>query len=165
MPNGKTVIVVMGVSGSGKTEIGKRLSKKLSIPFFDGDDFHPEANVKKMSSGSPLNDEDRKEWLVALNKLAVEYKDRGAIIACSSLKKNYRSLLRAGMGNCMVFAYLDGSFELIRSRLEQRKGHFMPLDLLQSQFDALEPPSNAITVSIEETPAKIVKRIIKELYG
>ena len=163
MPNGKTVLIVMGVSGSGKTEIGKRLSKELSRPFFDGDDFHPEANVKKMSAGSPLNDEDRKGWLVALNKLAVEHKDKGAIIACSALKKNYRSLLRAGMGNCMEFVYLDGSFELIKSRLEQRKGHFMPLNLLKSQFDTLEPPSKAITVSIDETPAKVVKSIIKKL--
>ncbi|WP_127137914.1 gluconokinase [Flagellimonas oceanensis] len=163
MPNGKTVIVVMGVSGSGKTEIGKLLSEKLSRPFFDGDDFHPEANVKKMSSGHPLNDEDRKEWLIALNKLAVDHKHKGAIIACSALKKNYRSLLRAGMGNCMTFVYLDGSFELIKSRLEKRKGHFMPINLLQSQFDALEPPSKAIIVSIEETPVKIVKQIMKEL--
>lgn len=163
MPNGKTVIVVMGVSGSGKTEIGKLLSEKLSRPFFDGDDFHPEANVKKMSSGHPLNDEDRKEWLIALNKLAVDHKHKGAIIACSALKKNYRSLLRAGMGNCMIFVYLDGSFDLIKSRLEKRKGHFMPINLLQSQFDALEPPSKAIIVSIEETPVKIVKKIMKEL--
>ena len=164
MPNGKTVIVVMGVSGSGKTEIGKLLSEKLSRPFFDGDDFHPKANVKKMSSGHPLNDEDRKEWLIALNKLAVEHKHKGAIIACSALKKNHRSLLRAGMGNCMTFVYLDGSFELIKSRLEKRKGHFMPTNLLQSQFDTLEPPSKEITVSIEETPVNIVKKIMKELY-
>lgn len=163
MPNGKTVIVVMGVSGSGKTEIGKLLSEKLSRPFFDGDDFHPEANVKKMSSGLPLNDEDRKEWLIALNKLAIEHRHDGAVIACSALKKNYRSLLRAGMGNCMDFVYLDGSFELIKSRLEQRKGHFMPMNLLQSQFDALEPPSKAIKVSIKESPAKIVKQIMKQL--
>ncbi|MDF0716177.1 gluconokinase [Muricauda sp. 334s03] len=163
MPNGKNVIVVMGVSGSGKTEIGKLLSEKLSRPFFDGDDFHPEANVKKMSSGRPLNDEDRKEWLIAINKLAVEHRHKGAIIACSALKKNYRSLLRAGMGNCMAFVYLDGSFELIKSRLEKRKGHFMPMNLLQSQFDTLEPPSKAIIVSIEESPAKIVKKVLKEL--
>lgn len=163
MPHGKTVIIVMGVSGSGKSIIGKMLSEKLSRPFYDGDDFHPEANVKKMSSGNPLNDEDRKEWLVTLNKLALEHRGKGAIIACSALKKNYRSLLRAGMGNCMAFVYLDGSFELIKSRLEERKGHFMSAQLLQSQFDALEPPSKAITVSIEETPAKIVKNIMKEL--
>ncbi|MDF0705968.1 gluconokinase [Flagellimonas okinawensis] len=163
MPNGKTVIVVMGVSGSGKTEIGKLLSEKLSRPFYDGDDFHPEANIQKMSSGTPLNDEDRKEWLISLNKLALEHRQKGAIIACSALKKNYRSLLRAGMGNCIAFVYLDGSFDLIKSRLEKRKGHFMPVHLLQSQFDALEPPSKSISVSIDETPAKIVKEILKQL--
>ena len=165
MPHGKTVIVVMGVSGSGKSVIGKLLSEKLSRPFYDGDDFHPEANVKKMSSGHPLNDEDRKEWLIALNKLALENRQKGAVIACSALKKNYRCLLQAGMGDCMAFVYLEGSFELIKSRLDQRKGHFMSTELLQSQFDTLEPPSKAVTVPIAETPTKIVKKIIKELYG
>ncbi|WP_318308778.1 gluconokinase [Flagellimonas crocea] len=163
MPNGKTVLVVMGVSGSGKSRIGKLLSEKLSRPFFDGDDFHPEANVKKMSSGQPLNDQDRKEWLITLNKLAIEHRENGAIIACSALKKNYRSLLRAGMGSCMGFVYLKGSFELIQSRLDKRKEHFMPVHLLKSQFDTLEPPSKAIIVSIEETPNNIVQEIIKQL--
>ncbi|MBO0329635.1 gluconokinase [[Muricauda] lutisoli] len=163
MPNGKTVIVVMGVSGSGKTEIGKLLSKELSRPFFDGDDFHPKANIKKMRAGNPLNDDDRKEWLIQLNKLAVEHKHTGAIIACSALKKNYRSLLRAGMGSCLAFVYLEGSFDLIKSRLDERKGHFMPIDLLKSQFDTLEPPSKAIKVSIDKTPEKIVKEIVKQL--
>ena len=164
MPNGKTVIVVMGVSGSGKSVIGKLLSEKLSRPFYDGDDFHPKANVKKMSSGNPLNDEDRKEWLIKLNKLALEHRGKGAIIACSALKKNYRSLLRAGMGDCMMFVYLEGSFELIKSRLDKRKNHFMTAQLLQSQFDTLEAPSKAITVSIDNTPAKMVREIIKKLY-
>lgn len=164
MPNGKTVIVVMGVSGSGKSSIGKLLSEKLSRPFYDGDDFHPKANVKKMSSGQPLNDEDRKEWLIALNKLAIEHRHKGAVIACSALKKNYRSLLRAGMGDCMIFVYLEGSFELIKSRLDKRKNHFMTAQLLQSQFDTLEAPSKAITVSIDNTPAKMVREIIKKLY-
>jgi len=164
MPNGKTVIVVMGVSGSGKSSIGKLLSEKLSRPFYDGDDFHPKANVKKMSSGQPLNDEDRKEWLIALNKLAIEHRHKGAVIACSALKKNYRSLLQAGMGDCMVFVYLEGSFELIKSRLDKRKNHFMTAQLLQSQFDTLEAPSKAITVSIDNTPAKMVREIIKKLY-
>jgi gluconokinase len=158
------VIVVMGVSGSGKSSIGKLLSEKLSRPFYDGDDFHPKANVKKMSSGQPLNDEDRKEWLIALNKLAIEHRHKGAVIACSALKKNYRSLLRAGMGDCMMFVYLEGSFELIKSRLDKRKNHFMTAQLLQSQFDTLEAPSKAITVSIDNTPAKMVREIIKKLY-
>lgn len=163
MPHSKTVLVVMGVSGSGKTAIGQLLSKKLDRPFFDGDDFHPEANVQKMKSGSPLNDDDRKDWLLALNKLCVEHRHTGAIIACSALKKNYRSLLRAGMGNCIAFVYLEGSFELIKSRLEQRKDHFMPATLLQSQFDTLEPPTKEITVSIDQTPKQIVSEVLQHL--
>jgi len=163
MPHKKTVLVVMGVSGCGKTAIGKLLSKKLGYPFFDGDDFHPEENIKKMSSGQPLVDEDRKEWLIRINQLAIEHRHTGAIIACSALKKNYRSLIRAGMGNCIAFVFLDGSFDLIKSRLEERKGHFMPISLLQSQFDTLEPPSKEITVSIEAEPNAIVKEILKRI--
>ena len=153
----------MGVSGSGKTEIGKLLATKLDYPFFDGDDYHPVANIKKMSSGTPLNDEDRKEWLINLNQLALEHRFNGAVIACSALKKNYRGLLQAGMGNCLAFVHLQGSFELIKARLEKRKGHFMPIALLQSQFDTLEPPTKAITVSIEESPAEIVEDILEQI--
>lgn len=163
MPHNKSVLVIMGVSGCGKTEIGKLLAKELDRPFFDGDHFHPQSNIEKMSSGQPLNDEDRKEWLIKLNKLALEHRHTGAIIACSALKKNYRSLLRAGMGYCMGFVYLEGSFDLIQSRLLMRKGHFMPANLLQSQFDTLEPPKKEITVSIEDKPAKIVKEILNRL--
>ncbi len=163
MPHSKTVLVVMGVSGSGKSSIGQLLSKKLNRPFFDGDDFHPEANIKKMKSGFPLNDEDRKDWLVALNQLCMEHRENGAIIACSALKKNYRSLLRAGMGNCLGFVYLKGSFDLVKSRLEQRKSHFMPNELLQSQFDTLEPPTKEITVSIDQTPDEIISEVLKHL--
>ena len=163
MPNGKNVLVIMGVSGCGKTEIGKLLAKELGHPFFDGDNFHPKANIEKMSSGQPLNDKDRRDWLIKLNQLALKHRHTGAIIACSALKKNYRSLLRAGMGNCMAFVYLEGSFELIQSRLQQRKGHFMPSNLLQSQFDALEPPTKEIKVSVEDKPVKIIKEILKQL--
>ncbi|GLU44508.1 gluconokinase [Allomuricauda sp. NBRC 101325] len=163
MPHKKTVLVVMGVSGCGKTAIGQLLSKKLDRPFFDGDDFHPESNVQKMKSGTPLNDEDRKDWLITLNQLCVAHRENGAIIACSALKKNYRSLLRAGMGDSIAFVYLKGSFELIKARLEQRKGHFMPIELLQSQFETLEPPSREITVSIDQTPKKIVSEVLKQL--
>ncbi|MEO2053197.1 MAG: gluconokinase [Allomuricauda sp.] len=163
MPHKKTVLVLMGVSGCGKTEVGQLLAKKLEYPFFDGDDFHPAANIEKMSSGTPLNDDDRKEWLIQLNQLSRKHRENGAVIACSALKNNYRGLLRAGMGNCMAFVYLEGSFELIKSRLEQRKGHFMPIKLLQSQFETLEPPTKEITVSIDQTPSKIVAEILKHI--
>jgi len=163
MPHNKSVLVIMGVSGCGKTEIGKLLAEELDRPFFDGDHFHPKSNIEKMSSGQSLNDEDRREWLIKLNQLALEHRHTGAIIACSALKKNYRSLLRAGMGYCMAFVYLDGSFDLIQARLLKRKGHFMPASLLQSQFDVLEPPKKEITVSIEDKPEKIVKEILGRL--
>lgn len=153
----------MGVSGTGKTTIGKLLSEKLKYPFFDGDDYHPEENVKKMKAGTPLNDDDRKGWLIRLNQLALEHKKSGAVIACSALRKNYRGLLRAGMGNKIKFIFLKGSFELIKSRLENREGHFMPLGLLQSQFDTLETPSKALSVSVEDSPSEIVEDIVRQL--
>ncbi len=153
----------MGVSGTGKSTIGKLLSEALHIPFFDGDDFHPESNVKKMRSGQPLNDEDRQGWLQTLNALAKKHRSQGAIIACSALKKNYRDLLLDGMEDSLQFIYLEGSFELIKSRLGKRKGHFMPLSLLKSQFETLQPPSDAITVSISHAPQKIVQLILDQI--
>lgn len=159
MDSFKKILIIMGVSGTGKSTIGKLLSDALDIPFYDGDDFHPEANVKKMSAGQPLNDDDRQDWLLKLNKLAKEHESKGVIIACSALRESYRILLRNGIENSMEFIYLEGSFELIKSRLENRKGHFMPLELLHSQFSTLEPPSSAITVSISHSPQKIVELI------
>jgi len=157
------VLVVMGVSGTGKTTVGKLLSEQLGYPFFDGDDFHPEKNIKKMASGKPLNDDDRKGWLLKLNQLALEEQDTGAVIACSALKKTYRSLLRAGMGSGIQFIYLNGSFDLVKSRLKNRKDHFMPIALLKTQFEALEPPSRAISVSIAQKPDLIVQEVLKQL--
>lgn len=153
----------MGVSGSGKTLVGKLLSQAMGLPFFDGDDYHPEENIQKMAAGIPLDDRDRKGWLITLNQLALGHCGKGAIIACSALKRTYRSLLGAGMGDRIVFIHLKGSFELIKSRMEKRKGHFMPLDLLQSQFDVLEPPSKALTVSIDKKPEEVVEEILKRL--
>ncbi|RYC52889.1 gluconokinase [Flagellimonas olearia] len=157
------VLVVMGVSGTGKTTVGKLLSEQLGYPFFDGDDFHPEENINKMASGKPLNDDDRKGWLLKLNQLALQQHNVGAVITCSALKKAYRSLLRAGMGSDMQFIYLNGSFDLVKSRLENRKDHFMPIALLKTQFEALEPPSKAIAVSIAQQPDQIVQEVLKQL--
>ena len=163
MPSNQKVLVVMGVSGTGKTTIGKMLAHKLDIPFFDGDDFHPESNVEKMSAGIPLEDEDRMEWLQTLNKLAKEHRSSGAIIACSALKEYYREILKEEMEDDIVFIFLEGSFQLIKNRIEQRKGHFMPMALLQSQFDTLEVPKKAITVSVDQTPAELVAQVLKKL--
>ncbi|MEM9648465.1 MAG: gluconokinase [Bacteroidota bacterium] len=158
-----TVLIIMGVSGTGKSTIGTKLSKRLDFPFFDGDDYHPEENVQKMSAGIPLNDDDRKGWLERLNQLAIEHKATGAIIACSALKENYRGILRNQMGNTLQFVHLEGSYDLITSRLKARKGHFMTAALLQSQFDTLEPPKDAIIVSIKLSPENIVDTIVKQL--
>lgn len=163
MPDGKRVLVVMGVSGSGKTTVGKLLAEKLKYPFFDGDDFHPEENVKKMSSGLPLTDGDRKDWLLRLNQLALEHRHTGVVIACSALKNTYRGILKAGVGTCMEFVYLEGSFDQIKARMEKRKDHFMPLELLKSQFEALEPPTNGIKVSITKSPEEMVAKIMARI--
>ncbi len=161
--NIKDVFIVMGVSGTGKSTIGQLLSQKLGVPFFDGDDFHPQANIDKMASGKPLNDDDRFGWLIALNELAKKHKGNGAIIACSALKVSYRDILRNGMEDSLQFIYLEGTFDLIKSRMEQRDTHFMPTKLLESQFETLEPPHNAITVSIAQTPEGIISLILREI--
>ena len=153
----------MGVSGTGKSTIGTMLAQKLNIPFFDGDDFHPKANIQKMASGQPLNDEDRYDWLVSLNELANKHKNKGAIIACSALKSSYREILRSGIEDSLQFIHLEGSYELIQSRMEKRTSHFMPPKLLESQFETLEYPQDAITVSVAHTPEKIITDILAHL--
>jgi len=155
----------MGVSGSGKTTIGSMLSAQTGIPFFDADDFHPLPNIRKMSQGIPLNDDDRYEWLLKLHELArSSINDKGAIIACSALKEKYRSLLSAGITGQVSWVYLKGSYDLIRHRMKQRKGHYMPEALLQSQFDTLEEPANAFTIDVGLPPEKITG-LIREQFN
>ena len=158
---GKSIFYIMGVSGSGKSTIGKLLSKELEIPFFDGDDYHSTANVQKMASGVPLKDEDRLGWLETLNQLAIANKRHGAIIACSSLKVKYREILATDLGKKVVWVYLKGTFEEISTFLAGRKGHYMPPTLLQSQLEILEEPNDAICVSIKNAPETIVSTILK----
>lgn len=156
------IYILMGVSGAGKTLIGNKLSKCLCIPFYDGDDFHPPANVQKMKSGEPLNDEDRRPWLESLANHMVKWERKGgAILACSALKKSYREIL--GSKTDTQFIYLKGYPSLIADRLAKRKGHYMPPELLQSQFDALEEPDDALTISVEPSPEEIVTTIIDRL--
>ncbi|MCP4977589.1 MAG: gluconokinase [Maribacter sp.] len=155
------IYIIMGVSGCGKSTIGKLLANRLKVPFFDGDDFHPEANVQKMASGHPLTDLDRKDWLQKLNELALGHSLDGTVIACSALKEKYRIQLRQGLEAKMVFVYLKGSFEEIRSRLKERQGHYMPIELLKSQFETLEPPKSSIQVSINLSPKEMVAEILR----
>ena len=153
----------MGVSGSGKTTIGRLLSEKTGIPFFDGDAYHSVANKEKMKTGNPLTDLDRQGWLQSLNKLAAaESVKAGAIIACSALKENYRKLLSENLDN-PTWVFLKGSFELISRRMKYRTGHFMSPLLLQSQFDTLEAPQSAIIVQIDNDPEEITDNIIQLL--
>lgn len=159
------IFIIMGVSGSGKSTIGKLLSKELDIEFYDGDDFHPQKNIEKMSSGQPLNDQDRVGWLAAIHDFSLQqlHQQTSCIIACSALKQSYRDVLRKGMENQLKIIYLKGDFQTIQTRLAIRKSHFMPTALLQSQFNTLEPPKNAITVDLKLNPDEIVDQIIKEL--
>jgi carbohydrate kinase (thermoresistant glucokinase family) len=155
------VWIVMGVSGSGKTTVGKLLAKKLDLPFYDADDFHPKQNVQKMEAGEPLTDQDREPWLNHLSEMITRWNSNsGAVLACSALKESYRLTLKAGDNN-VQFVFLDGDIDLIRKRMKSRKGHYMPSSLLESQFEALEMPSNAIRVSIDQPPANIVKEILE----
>ncbi len=157
------IFFLMGVSGCGKSTVGQLLASRLDIPFFDGDDFHPEANIAKMSKGTPLNDQDRMGWLQRLNTLAKTHCGSGAVIACSALKKYYRDLLMDSLTGNVHWVYLEGSFEEIEARLNARKGHFMPKDLLRSQFNALEVPEKAINVPIRLAPEEIVLEIERAL--
>ncbi len=154
----------MGVSGCGKSTIGKRLAQELNIPFFDGDDFHPEANIKKMSSGQPLNDDDRKGWLETLNDLAKkELKTNSCVIVCSALKQKYRDILSLHIESRTKWVYLSGTFDQIFDRLKNRTDHFMPSTLLKSQFDTLEKPENAITIDISLKPEEIIDEVKNRL--
>ncbi|MEQ8419843.1 MAG: gluconokinase [Arenibacter algicola] len=158
----KNILFVIGVSGTGKSTIAKLLAEELNLPFFDGDDFHSEANIEKMSNKIPLTDEDRYEWLVTLNKLAVNNQETGAVIVCSALKESYRNILANKIEKKVVWISLESSFELLLERLQKRKGHFMPAELLRSQLDTFEPPTNAIKISIVPSPQEIVDQILRE---
>jgi len=153
------IVIVMGVSGSGKSTVGALLAQRLGVEFLDADEFHPPENVVKMAAGLPLDDADRRPWLERLN--AELRKRKGAVLACSALKESYRKILAHGI-DCR-FAHLRGSIELIRSRMQERKHRYMPASLLESQFAALETPARAIEVDIAEAPGHCVEIIAAAL--
>ena len=158
------VIVLMGVSGTGKTTVGKLLAEQLGWRFVEADDYHPPANVAKMEGGTPLDDADRRPWLAALREVVAAACTRGEnmILACSALKHAYQDYLEGHDPDCVEFVYLYGSPELIARRLAARKGHFMNPALLQSQFDTLEPPEKAVRVDVSPPPDEIVAEIRKQ---
>ncbi|GJM16925.1 MAG: gluconokinase [Thermodesulfobacteriota bacterium] len=156
------IFIIMGVSGAGKTTVGKMLSEKIRSEFYDADHFHPKENIEKMSKGIPLRDADRELWLKSIQFL-IEVQNGDAVLACSALKQSYRDILNVPDKN-VVFVYLKGEKELLRKRLVGRKGHYAGSNLLDSQLETLEEPQDALTLDIGSTPEVLVEEIIKE-YG
>jgi 6-phosphogluconate dehydrogenase/gluconokinase len=160
------LIVVCGVSGSGKTTIGKRLSDVLNIPYYDADDFHPASNIEKMASGRSLDDADRQPWLERLATSLAEWQEEGgAVLACSALKESYRETLESRCNAGIQWVFLTASEAVLADRLATRKGHFFDRNLLTSQLDALEVPGYALQIDTESSPQAIVDAILKRLYG
>ena len=162
-----SVIVVMGVSGSGKTTVGTLLAQRLGWPFADADTFHPHENVAKMRSGIPLTDEDRWPWLDAMAAWIGEARTSGkrGVVACSALKRRYRDRIVAGRDDVLL-VYREGAYEVIARRMAERPHHYMPVSLLRSQFEALEPPApeeKPLVMPVEAPPGEIVEGIVASL--
>jgi gluconokinase len=158
------IVIIMGVSGVGKTTVGELLAGRTGWAFYDADQFHPSSNIEKMRSGIPLTDEDRWPWLDRLNEVlrTADAKGESAILACSALKQRYRDRLEQGLSR-VQWVHLAGSFELIKARLDQRKGHYMTAQLLESQFAALEPPVDALVLDVAEGPAALTATVERAL--
>jgi carbohydrate kinase (thermoresistant glucokinase family) len=158
------IYLVTGVSGVGKTTIGKALAKELHLPFFDADDYHSEANVQKMKNGIPLNDDDRAPWLATLADHIKKWnKIGGAVLACSALKEAYRQKLQVIDQRELVFIFLHGNARLIQQRLQNRSGHYMPPRLLDSQLETLEVPDYGIQVDVSQPPDQILHEILGKI--
>ena len=158
------IILLMGVTGSGKSTVGKRLAVELGWRFLEGDDFRSPKNIEKLRQGEPLNDEDRKPWLEAIREaiLAAMDRDENAVITCSALKEVYRRMLQ--VSEQVIFVYLKATIPLIQGRLKKRVGHFMNPNLIQSQFDTLEEPKEALQIDAGLTPAEIIEVIRNGLF-
>lgn len=153
-------LIIMGVSGSGKTTVAKAMSDQFHMSYIEADDFHPASNIQKMTDGIPLTEEDREPWLWHLNNQLKSYQDHGksCILACSALTRKARAILRTDIQK-PVFIFLSCDKATIRDRLHQRRNHFMPASLLDSQFKTLEPPKEAITIKADQTPDTIMQQI------
>lgn len=154
--------VVMGVSGCGKSSIGAAFAERIGASFLDGDDLHPKSNIDKMAEGIPLDDADRFPWLAEVGR-QFDYEPLPLVIGCSALKRAYRDIIRDHAGGVVAFLHLAGSKPLIASRVAARQDHFMPPALLDSQFDALEPPGadeHAVTVNIDQMPDAVVAELV-----
>ncbi len=160
----RKVIILFGVSGSGKSTIGKKLSDNLNFKFIEGDDFHSTNNISKMKRNLPLNDNDREEWLLSLNKELKETFKEDIIISCSVLKEKYRQELIRGLSANFFWFCLKGEFKLINQRLKNRNNHFFMSDLLKSQFDIIEYPDYCNFIDINENPEKIVELIKVKIF-
>jgi gluconokinase len=160
------IVVLMGVSGSGKTMIGTLLAERAGAVFADGDDYHPEANKQKMAAGHPLTDEDRQHWLETLNRVLQGWyaKGKSGVLACSALKASYRDTLQAGMPKGAVsFVVLEASKELLEARLAERKHEFMNPGLLDSQLATLEMPSDAVRIVNDRSPEEVAGHILEKI--
>jgi gluconokinase len=157
-------LIVMGVSGSGKTSVGKALAKHLKWDFYDADDFHPPENVAKMANGIPLDDSDRAPWLTALHDLISSSlkQNKSGVLACSALKERYRQKLMNGHDGVQLI-YLKGTYDLIWSRMETRTDHYMKPHMLHSQFETLEEPFNALIVDISLSVEEILELVIQQI--
>lgn len=157
------LVVVMGISGSGKTTVGALLAQRLGVAYADGDAFHSATNIAKMRGGVPLTDEDRGPWLDAIGAFLWEHRDRGAVVSCSALRRRYRDVLTAA-APATVYLHLDGSAALIHERLARREGHFMPVSLLASQLAALEPldpDERGLKLDISRGPEQLVDSFLR----
>ncbi len=156
----------MGVSGVGKTTIGKLLASKLKLPFYDADDYHPDENVLKMSKGMALDDSDRKAWLeILVQHIKTWNESSGAVLACSALKGKYREVLSTNLENEVVFIYLYADYQVIYERMLKRKNHYFKPELLKSQFDTLEAPKKAIKVNVDHEIPQIIDEILSKVGG
>ncbi|MBC9822428.1 gluconokinase [Terrabacter sp. MAHUQ-38] len=159
------LVVVMGVSGSGKTTVGAALAQRLSVPFADADDFHPRANIHKMSAGVPLDDHDRRPWLAAIAGWLAEHRSTGGVMSCSALRRGYRSVL-ADAAPHVVFLHLHGAPEVIAARVAGRPGHFMPAALVASQFatlEPLEPDERGAVLEVDQPVDDLVRQSLARL--